>query len=65
MRFTTMDDSILPWRNLRNITGLVWIGQITCYGIYNSSSAISQGIQNGIYTSNMQEIGIRYYKKID
>jgi hypothetical protein len=60
-----MDDSILPWRNLRNITGMNWMGEVLCYGLYNSSSAISQGFQNGILVYNRQEVAIRYYKKID
>ena len=52
-----IDDSIMPWRNNRNITTLNWDGEqqyvVTNYNWY------------GVMFDDSLEVAVRYYKKLD
>lgn len=65
IRSTLIDDSILPWRNYRNVTNLAWLGETTFAYQSDATAAISSGYTNYITFRNKKEINLRYYKKLD
>lgn len=65
MRMTLMDDSIMPWRNNRNITLMSYSGNIVGLTALNTEIAATSGAQQTLRMSNSLEVAVRYYKKLD
>lgn len=65
MRNTTMDLSIMPWRNMKNASNMVWLGEIYNYYLLDPESAARYGVIVTMSEHLYQIRAFRYYKKVD
>lgn len=65
MRTVLMDDSIMPWRNNRNLTVMSYSGNVKGTGALQLQSAALAGAQQQLIISNSLEVAVRFYKKLD
>lgn len=65
IRNTSMDLSIMPWRNSKNVSNLVWLGEV--YNLYLLSDQQAARYGATVYfNQEMYQIRtFRYYKKVD
>lgn len=60
-----MDDSIMPWRNNRNLTLMSYSGNLKGTGALKLQAAAVSGAQQQLIISNSLEVAVRFYKKLD
>jgi hypothetical protein len=65
LRTTLMDDSIMPWRNNRNLTLMSYTGNVKGTDALNLQSAAVAGAQQMLRIGNTLEVAVRFYKKLD
>ena len=65
MRVTLMDDSILPWRNYKNVSVMSWSGNYQGTKAQNVQGAATSGVQSAFTVTNSMQVAVRFYKKLD
>jgi hypothetical protein len=65
LRTVLMDDSIMPWRNNRNITLMSYSGNLKGVTALNTQTAATSGTQQTLRVANSLEVAVRFYKKLD
>ena len=65
IRNTTMDLSIMPWRNSQNHSNIIWLGQLYNQGLLTPEDAAREGVYTYFTQESYQIRSFRYYKKID
>jgi hypothetical protein len=65
VRNTSMDLSIMPWRNSKNTSNLVWLGQLYNYQLLLLEDAAQTGTYVAFSEYMYQIRAFRYYKKVD
>lgn len=65
IRNTTMDISIMPWKNIKNVSNLVWMGEMYNALLLDPITAARYGVVVSISNYLYQLRTFRYYKKVD
>jgi hypothetical protein len=65
IRNTTMDISIMPWKNMREVSNLVWMGELYNMYLLDLQDAGRYGVTLSISEYRYQIRTFRYYKKVD
>jgi hypothetical protein len=65
LRSTLMDNSIMPWRNDRNVTVMSYSGNFKGTSALNIQTAATNGVQQKFQVVNSMEVAVRFYKKLD
>jgi hypothetical protein len=65
VRVTLMDDSIMPWMNLRNVTTMNWNGDFEGKAALNFNEVGLSGFKDSLKVVDKVQYAVRFYHKLD
>jgi Sec7-like guanine-nucleotide exchange factor len=65
LRSTLMDNSIMPWRNNKNITVMSYAGDYQGQAVLTTQTMSDNGVQQTLVVMSSLEVAVRFYKKLD
>lgn len=60
-----MDISVMPWKNYKDVTNLVWTGDLINDYVLGQYDAARYGVEIMLTPGSKQLRAFRYYKKLD
>lgn len=65
IRVTLMDDSIMPWKNNRNVTTMNWNGDFAGKAALTFNQVGMSGFKDSFKIVDKVQYAVRFYKKLD